>query len=220
MDQKKQSSKAALRRRWRAMLADGSIASLGSEGRLVAHYVVYAADWSTCELRASMRHMARFLCVQPTTVRRGVSQLLEAGVLCVVAKPDGSGRTRYAIPERAQGVRAPDTQCAQGRARGVSTPDTQCARAAHKACPERARPVRSARTLCARKSVYSSGSSVTSTVDTSQASPGDGFQPPPARHPQLSDGLPASEQEARAGPTSDGQSVGELLARRLTEGAK
>lgn len=155
------------RRRWQAVFQDGSMASLRSEGRLVACYVFLKVDWSTCEVRFSMRHAAKFMQVHPTTVRRGVSQMLDAGILEVLGKPDGPGWTRYVVAERAQCVSTPDTSRAQGRAQGVSTPDTSGAQSAHEPCAVRARAVRRLRTLCARNTVLPTGSPVTTSGVTS-----------------------------------------------------
>jgi len=158
-----------LRRCWRAMLKDGSLAGLRSEGRLVALYVFYAADWTTCEVRFSMRRVAGLLGVHPTTVRRGISQLLDGGILEILGKPAGPVSTLYGICERARAVRAPDTSGAQERARVVRSPDTSGAQTAHEPCADRTRPVRGLRTLCARNTVLFSGSPVTTTGPSSTA---------------------------------------------------
>jgi hypothetical protein len=166
-----------LRRCWRAMLKDGSLAGLRSEGRLVALYVFYAADWSTCQIRLSMRRVAGLLGVQPTTVRRGISQLLAGGVLEILGKPAGPGSTLYGIPDRARAVRTPDTSGAQDCARVVRSPDTSGAQSAHEPCADRTRPVRGLRTLCARNSVLFSGSPVTTTGSSNTAQPAGGEEP-------------------------------------------
>ena len=181
------SSRAELQRRWRAMLQDGSLVALGTEGRLVALYVLHMADWSSCEVRFSMRRVARFLSVQPTTVRRGVGQMVSAGILEVLEKQDGSGWTRFVVCTRAQGVRTPDTPCAHPahtlcapRAQGVRTPDTGCAHSAHKVCAPRTQGVRGVRTLCVRNSLSVSGSSFTTTDRFIEAAPTGGDEPPAA----------------------------------------
>lgn len=180
MTWKHPSRKGEMRRRWRAMLEDGSLAALRSEGRLAALYVFYAADWSTCEVRLSMRKAAKSLGVHPTTIRRGISQMVFCGILEILEKHDGSGKTRFVVSERARAVRTPDTSGAQGCARVVRTPDTSGAQGAHEPCAERARAVRGARTLCARNSVLSSGSPVRTSGIASEASPGAGASPAPA----------------------------------------
>lgn len=131
------SKQGEMRRRWRAILEDGSLAGLGSEGRLVASYVQFWADFATCEVRFSMRYVARYLNAQVTTVRRGVSQMIEAGILEVVEPKDVTGRTRYVVTERARSVCAhPDTLRARGRAQGVRAPNTLRARAEHATCAQ------------------------------------------------------------------------------------
>jgi hypothetical protein len=194
------SSRGELRRRWRAMLKDGSVAGLRSEGRLVALYVFYAADWTTCEVRFSMRRVAGLLGVQPTTVRRGISQLLDGGILEILGKPAGPGSTLYVIPERARAVRAPDTSGAQERARAVRRPDTSGAQSAHEPCAVRTRPVRGLRTLCARNTVLFSGSPVTTTESSTAALPAGGAGP--------AGGVPVSpsdEGDSAAGLTGGSQ---------------
>lgn len=181
--EKTPSRKGELRRRWRAMLENGSIASLRSEGRLVALYVLYAADWSTCEARFSMRHAARLIGVHPTAVRRGVGQLVSAGIIENLGASGRAGLTRFVIGRRAQPVSTPDTSRAQGRAQAVSTPDTSGAQGGHKPCPARAQPVSRVRTLCARNSVLSSGISVNTSGYTSTATPAGGMEPPQASRP-------------------------------------
>jgi hypothetical protein len=167
--EKQPSRKGELRRRWRAFMDDGSLAGLGSEGRLVALYVFLNANWTSCEIRYTCRRAAKSLCVHPTSVRRGTAQLVKAGILEVFEKGEGTARTAFRICERAQGVRAPDTRRARERAQGVRAPDTQCARSGHEACAERAPVVRAARTGCARNSVFLSGSSVRTSEKNSEA---------------------------------------------------
>lgn len=166
-----------LRRRWRSMLKDGSLAALRSEGRLVALYVFHAADWTSCEVRFSMRRVAALLGVQPTTVRRGIAQLLDGGVLEILVKPSGPGSTLYGIADRARAVRAPDTSGAQDCTRVVRSPDTSGAQSAHEPCAVRTRPVRGLRTLCARNTVLFSGSPVTTTESSTAAPPTGGAMP-------------------------------------------
>lgn len=176
----KKKSQGELRRRWRAMLEDGSFAELRSEGRLVAIYVLYAADWSSCELKFSMRRVAEFMSVQPTTVRRGVSQLVSAGILEILDKGEGPRSSRFLVTERARTVRTPDTSGAHHCAPLVRSPDTSGAQTAHEPCAVRTRAVRGPRTLCARNSFLFIGSPVTTNESSNEASPGAGQEPAPA----------------------------------------
>jgi hypothetical protein len=180
MADKQKSDKGEMRRRWRAMLDDGSLAALRSEGRLAALYVLYAANWSSCQVRLSMRRAAKAIGVHPTTVRRGISQMIDGGLLEVLEPGDGTGTTLYMVPERARLVRTPDTSGAQGCARLVRTPDTSGARSGHEPCAERARVVRGARTLCARNSFSFIGSSRRINDESRDATPGTGLGPAPA----------------------------------------
>jgi hypothetical protein len=183
----KDPAKFETRRRWLAMMKDGSIAALRSEGRLVSNYVFYAADWTTGEVRFSMRRVASLFGVHPTTVRRGIAQLLEGGILEILGKPEGPGATLYGVCERAPLVRAPDTSRAQSRTRAVRAPDTSGAQSAHEPCAVRTRPVRGLRTLCARNSVLFSGSPVTTTESSTAALPAGGEEP--------AGGVPVSQRE-------------------------
>ena len=199
--EKHPSRKGELRRRWRAFLDGGSLAGLGSEGRLVALYVFLNANWTSCEIKYTCRRAAKSLCVHATSVRRGTDQLIKAGILEILEKGEGTTRTTFRICERAQGVRTPDTRRARERAQGVRTPDTQCARSGHEVCHERAPVVRAARTGCARNSVLLSGSSVRTSESISEATAMAGASPArPCLQPQQADRSPA-EAAGLAGST-------------------
>lgn len=177
---KEPSRQGEMRRRWRAMLEDGSLASLRSEGRLAALYVLYAADFSTCQVRMSIRRAAKLVGVHPTTIRRGITQMISCGVLEVLEKPEGSGRTVFLVTARAPVVPPPGTSGVQERAQGVPTPGTSGARSGHEPCAERARVVRGARTLCARNSFRSIGSPSTTNGISIEDSSGAGQEPAPS----------------------------------------
>lgn len=126
-----------MRRRWRAILEDGSLSALGSEGRLVASYVQHWANFSTCEIRFSMRYVAKYLGVQVTSVRRGVTQMVDGGILEVTKPAVGAGRTAYIVADRTAVSEAdPDTLRARERAQGVRAPDTLRARSEHATCAQ------------------------------------------------------------------------------------
>jgi len=133
---KEPSRQGEMRRRWRAMLEDGSLASLRSEGRLAALYVLYAADFSTCQVRMSIRRAAKLVGVHPTTIRRGITQMISCGVLEVLEKPEGSGRTVFLVTARAPVVPPPGTSGVQERAHSVPGARTSGARSAHTLCPQ------------------------------------------------------------------------------------
>ena len=177
----KPAAKGELRRRWRQMLEDGSVAALRSEGRLAAIYVLYVADWTSCEVRCSMRQAARMLGVHPTTIRRGFSQLIDAGIMEKSAGQADGARATFVVSRRARGVSTPDTSGAHPRTHSVRAPDTSGAQSGHEPCAERARAVRSARTLCARNTVLPIGSQLRTNGVSSEADHGGGVEPPPDR---------------------------------------
>lgn len=186
--------KGELRRRWKANLQNGSIAALRSEGRLAALYVLYAANWKTCEVRCSMRRVAKFMGVQPTTIRRGIAQLLDAGVLSKLGDSGCRSAASYVFLACARGVRTLDTSGAQPCAQHVRTPDTSGAQDGHERCAARAQPVRRLRTLCAHNTVLSIDSSHGISGGSGQASPSGGIEPPSAR--QGESGEPKQEADA------------------------
>lgn len=151
---KKPSHKGELRRRWREFLEDGSMARLRSEGRLVALYVLQVADWSTCEARFSMRRASSCLHVHRNTVCRGISQLLECGILEILHKGSAGKSTKYRIAKRPQVVDQAPT------VRG---------RVDHEAWAQRLHKVGAAPTSGGRDSVLFSGSSVRTSEGTSEA---------------------------------------------------
>lgn len=204
----KDPAKFETRRRWLAMMKDGSIAALRSEGRLVALYVFYAADWTSGEVRFSMRRVASLFGVQPTTVRRGISQLLDRGILEVLGKPEGPGATLYGVCERAPLVRTPDTSGAQSRTRAVRSPDTSGAQSAHEPCAVRTRPVRGLRTLCARNTINPIGSSLTTNGDFIRARPDGGQETATA----VPNGSIEGEGGSAAGLTGESQQRQEDVA--------
>lgn len=116
------------------------MARLGSEGRLMACYALYWADFEKCTLKLSVRGAAKVLGVCPNGVRRGIQQLLEAGVLTLVSKGTGSQRSQYEVG-------APGHEACALRTRSVTTPVTTGDRSAHVACTERTRSVYRAHTL-------------------------------------------------------------------------
>ena len=187
------SGKGELRRRVRAFIEDGSLARLGSEGRLVAHYVFERADWSTGEIRFSMRHVARVMKVSPTAIRRGVEQMVREEILAISAKREGSGRSKYTVVGRTHSVSTPDTPCAQARTHSVSGVDTPRVQSAHTVCPERAHSVSGVRTPCDLYSVLFSGIPVNTTEITNAADATDGEGPSePQPQPEFSRGCAAA----------------------------
>ena len=144
---KKQSPKGELRRRHRALIDAGLLGRLGSEGRLMACYVLYWADFEKCTLRMSCRGAARGLGVSPTTASRGINQLLEAGVLKLTEKGSNGSRNVYEIALAEQPcAHDPCTE----RTQGVYGAHTRHVRSAHEVCAPRTPVVYSAHTTGVR----------------------------------------------------------------------
>lgn len=142
--QKRQETESGeMRRRVRGHMQAGIPGQLRSEGRLMAFYVFYFADFRTCRLKIGVRGAARTLGVRPTTVRRGIDQLVEAGFLAVAEVGSSLSRTLYEVhsPPRAGG-HEPCTDCTPA----VSPPNTSRVRSVHERCAPRTRAVSSAHT--------------------------------------------------------------------------
>jgi len=153
-DPKKQSPKGELRRRHREWLHFGRLAALGSEGRLVACYALYWADFETCTVKMSARGAAKMLGVRPTSVTRGLRQLVEAGMFELVKPSSTTSRAVYEIKTpTTEGAHATCT----GRTRSVSGAHTQCVQGAHVACAPRTRSVGAAHTGRRRLSIIPIG---------------------------------------------------------------
>lgn len=138
-------SSGAMRRRQDEIFRSGVMADIGSEGRLVFAVAAAWADYRTCEFKMSARGAARICGVKPTTIRRGLEQLIRHGVIEAAAKTSNPRRKyRFSPPsgERTRRVLGGHEACA-ARTQGVSG-------GAHEACPERTRSVRAADTLRAR----------------------------------------------------------------------
>ena len=101
----------------------------------MACYALYWADFEKCTLKISIRGAAKVLGVSPNGVRRGLQQLLDEGVLILLAKGIGSHRSQYefACP--------PGHEACALRSRSVTPPVTRRDRSAHVACTERTRYV-------------------------------------------------------------------------------
>lgn len=161
--------KAELRTRWRSFMDDGTLASLRSEGRLMAHYVFLTGSWTTCQIRFAIRQAARAMGVHPNTARRGVQQLLAAGVLEILEKGEGTSRTTYLVPTRSRAVTPPVTSGDRPRSRVVTGAHTSGDHPGHGSCPERTRAVTGAHTGGDHTSVLVSVSSVRRDSDVSVA---------------------------------------------------
>ena len=145
-------SMGEMRRRHEAIVRSGALARVRSEGRLVFGLALLWADYKTCRFRMSARGAAKVSGVHPTTIRRGVSQLVEHGVIEAGPKEDGK-RQLYRFRSMKGGAheRCPGGArlvCAPGH-EPCAPPDTHGAQGAHEPCPGRALGVSGARTVCA-----------------------------------------------------------------------
>ena len=133
-----------LRRRHRAFVESGTLASLRSEGRMMAFYVFCWADFRTCLLKVSLRGAARTIGVSPNSVSRGVQQLVQANALKLIRKT-ATGRSEYEIlmtQKESEGVHEPCT----ARTRAVDGAHTARVRSGHTVWTERTRAVGAAHT--------------------------------------------------------------------------
>lgn len=140
-----------MRRRHERIIRSGALARVRSEGRLVFGIALCWADYAKCTFRMSVRGAAAVVGVHPTTVRRGITQLIEAGILEVgSAEPGKRQRYRFRVPQgghepcppRAHSVTSP-------RSHTVPPPVTPGVRAGHGVCAQGSPGVSSARTGCA-----------------------------------------------------------------------
>lgn len=138
-------SSGAMRRRQDEIFRSGVMADIGSEGRLVFAVAAAWADYRTCEFKMSARGAARICGVKPTTIRRGLEQLIANGVIEAGPKTSGTRRRyRFSQPmgEDTRRDRGEHVACAR-RTRSVTG-------GGHATCPERTRSVRAPDTLRAR----------------------------------------------------------------------
>lgn len=83
--------KGEMRRRWGSLWADGSFTRIGAQGLRIALWVFYRGDFTTCEIRVSVRELAQQMGVGTSTVHRGLRELVAEGILELV-RGGGSGR--------------------------------------------------------------------------------------------------------------------------------
>jgi hypothetical protein len=192
--------KAELRVRMRALLEDGSMAALRSEGRLVALYVLQVADWTSCQARFSIRRAAATLRVHPNTVHRGVKQLIDGGVLEAL---DKGGRGFYQVKKRTPLVDTASTARVQERPPLVDSAPTARVRAVHELCARRTPLVGALSTGCGQDSVLSSGSPVRTSEITSETTAKAGQGPARPRLTGREGNIPQANSFAREAPAFD-----------------
>jgi hypothetical protein len=140
----KQDPRGELRRRHRAFVDSGTLASLRSEGRMMAFYVFCWADFRTCLLKVSLRGAARTIGVSPNSVIRGIQQLVQANALKLIRKT-ATGRSEYEIlmtQKQNEGAHEPCTE----RTPPVYGAHTSRVRSAHTVWTVRTRAVCAAHT--------------------------------------------------------------------------
>lgn len=170
----KKSSTGEMRRRHEAIIRSGALARLGSEGRLVFGVALCWASYRTCEFRMSVRGAATVCGVHPTTIRRGLSQLVAEGV--VQTGPTEAGKRQIYRFNPAFGG---DATCPPGarvvtapRAQVVRATATPRARSGDEACAHGAQGVSGARTSRAPySSIALNGSSRTVEADSPSGLP-------------------------------------------------
>jgi len=167
---KKASAKGEMRRRSRSWMEAGAFAALGSEGRLVAIYVLQMADWTTCEIVIPERLAADAMKTRKTTVRRGLAQMVEEGILEIL-RPGGPRKpTRYRLALWSRSVTTEVTP--RDLSGHVACPlmVTPCDRRGYTPRSLRSRSVTSAVTPCDHHSVSSSEEQSSSLEDLSSGS--------------------------------------------------
>ena len=111
--------KGEMRRRWKALWADGSFARIGAQGLRMALWAFYRGDFETCEVRVSVRELARQMGVGTSTVHRGLNELISEGILELVRGGGAGRRSVYMISNRAPvgNTTVPEvgTDCSGGR---------------------------------------------------------------------------------------------------------
>ena len=124
-----------MRRRHEAIIRSGVLSKLRSEGRLVFCIALCWADYEKCLFTMSVRGAATVAGIKPTSVRRGLDQLLDAGV--IEAGPSRTGkrqRYRFLSPTK------------EGEHTPCAPPDTPGVQRVHGVCPPRTPTVSGAHT--------------------------------------------------------------------------
>lgn len=132
--EKQKAVSGEMRRRHEAIVRSGVLSSLRSEGRLVFVIALVWADYKSCQFTMSCRGAATVAGVQTTSIRRGLKQLVEAGVLERGPKKGKRDRYRFLLPSSG------------GAHTGCQVGDTGGVRGAHPPCQERTPGVSQART--------------------------------------------------------------------------
>ena len=120
--------KGEMRRRWGALWADGSFTRIGAQGLRMALWAFYRGDFKTCEVRVSVRELARQMGVGTSTVHRGINELVSEGILELVRGGGAGRRSVYMVANRAPvgNTTVPEvgTDCSGGRQQPFRRPAT------------------------------------------------------------------------------------------------
>ena len=120
-----------MRRRHERIIRSGALARVRSEGRLVFGIALCWADYKTCQFRMSMRGAAVISGVHPNTVRRGITQLVDEGIIEVGPSEHGKRqRYRFCIPKEGDDGSSPPRShpVTAPRSPPVCAPVTGCVR--------------------------------------------------------------------------------------------
>lgn len=139
----------SMRRLHEAIIRSGALGRIGSEGRLVFAIALCWADYKSCAFTFSARGAAKIACVEVNSVRRGLRQLAQAGIIEQSTKRSGIRRRfRFCVPTvttvptiGTDATVGAHTPCVRPRARSVCAPVTQRVRSAHTSCAQRTRSV-------------------------------------------------------------------------------
>lgn len=139
-----------MRRRHERIIRSGALGRLRSEGRLVFAIALCWADYGKCTFRMSIRGAATVTGVQPTTIRRGLAQLIQAGIVEAGDKEPGKRqRYRFRTPEGGHRSCPPRSHSVTpNRSPLVPPPVTTRNPSGHGVCAQRSPGVSSARTPC------------------------------------------------------------------------
>ena len=90
--------KGEMRRRWGALLEAGCFTRLGAQGLRMALWVNHNANWSKCTVYVSIREIAKEMGLGTSTVSRGITELVNEGVLTLVRGGGQGKKSVYVVP--------------------------------------------------------------------------------------------------------------------------
>jgi hypothetical protein len=87
-----------MRRRWEALWTAGCFTQIGAQGLRMALWVNLRANWRTCEIKVSVRRVAREIGCGPSSVQRGINELVKVGILHLLSGGGPGRRSVYVVP--------------------------------------------------------------------------------------------------------------------------